>query len=261
MFLTNPMKTIWQYKDYIKFTSLNNLQMRYKNMYLGILWIFLDPILYVAVLAFVNFIVFNRFTEDFLVYLLIGMVIWKFFSASLVQGSNSIFSRIGIIEQIPVKKHIFPLIDLITNCLVFFISMILVFIFVIIFNIPITWHFIELVPTLAVCFIFCYGLSLIAAHLGALIADFKVGLTYVSWLLFFLTPIYYDYDLITDQTVKQYMLLNPAVVFIQSARESLLYGSSPSYTILSIYLIVGIFLIVLGQYLVNKYDTKYVMMK
>jgi ABC-type polysaccharide/polyol phosphate export permease len=94
-----------------------------------------------------------------------------------------------------------------------------------------------------------------------LIADFKVGLTYVTWLLFFLTPIYYNYDLIDDPTVKQYMLLNPAVVFIQSTRESLLFGTSPDYALLFIYLIVGLLLILIGQYLVNKYDTKYVMMK
>ena len=254
------LDTFWKYRDYIKYASFNNLQARYKNMYLGVIWIFLDPLLYVVVLTFVKIIIFDSPTEDIVVFLLIGLLVWKFFSSSLVGCSGSIYSRMGIIEQVPVPKNLFPFIDLITQTYVFFISFSLIFITMVISGVPFTWHMIEIIPITIVFIVLCYGFALIVSHFGAKVADFKMGLTYLTLLLFFITPIFYDYTTLPTD-VQTIILLNPATIFIQSYRDVLMIGTSPDYLVLFEFLLVGIVLILIGNRLLTKNDKKYVLMK
>ncbi|QLH74226.1 MAG: ABC transporter permease [Methanomassiliicoccales archaeon] len=229
-------------------------------MYLGILWTFIDPIMFVLVLSFVYYIIFNRVTSENLVYLVIGLVIWRFFSSSLVQSTNSINVRMGIIEQVPIKKQLFPLIDLITSTITFLLSCILIFIFIFIFKFPITWHFIEFIPITIIFLIFMYGMGLILAHFGARIADFKLGITYINWLLFFTTPIFYNYNTLSSE-IQTSLLLNPATIFIQSYRDCLMFGVSPDYFYLIIFGIIGLILLFIGNNLINNNDKRYVLMK
>jgi ABC-type polysaccharide/polyol phosphate export permease len=252
--------TFWKYRDYIKYASFNNLQARYKNMYLGVFWIFLDPLLYVAVLSFVKIIIFDNPQEDIVVFLLIGLVVWKLFSSSLVGCSSSIYSRMGIIEQVPVPKQLFTFIDLITQTYVFLISFALIFIAMFLSSITFTWHIIEVIPITLVFLVLCYGFALIVSHFGAKIADLKMGLIYLSWLLFFITPIFYNLSSLPEN-VQKIILLNPATIFIESYRNVMMHGVSPDYFILSEFLLVGVVLIFLGNRLITKNDKKYVLMK
>lgn len=229
-------------------------------MYLGIFWIVLDPLLYMVVLTFVYTLIFDRNVNNFPVYVLIGLIFWKYFSSSITRSTNSINSKMGIIEQIPVPKHLFVLIDVIVETILFLISTVLIFIMMIIYDLEFTIHLTEFLIILSSSFIFIYGIGLITAHIGAFVADFRIIVSYVLWMVFFLTAIFYYVDSIPSDLLRL-LKMNPAFTYVQSLRSILMFGSSPDYFLITIWLIVGLTFIIIGYKLMKKFDKKYVLLK
>ena len=52
--------------------------------YLGILWWFIEPLLYLSVFYVVFVFVFDRGGEDGVAFLLTGLVVWKWFSSGVM---------------------------------------------------------------------------------------------------------------------------------------------------------------------------------
>lgn len=258
--MSTKQPPIQRYWDFIRYSVKMNLRNRYNNMYLGIFWIVLDPILYMAVLTLVYTMIFDRNVNNFPVYVLIGLIFWKFFSSSITRSTNSINSKMGIIEQITVPKQIFILIDILVETTLFLISTVLIFIMMLIYNISFSFHMIEFLFVLLSSFVFIYGIGLVLAHIGAFVADFRIIVSYVLWMVFFLTAIFYYIDTIPSDLLV-ILKVNPAFTYVQSLRSVFMFGESPDYLLNLLWLIVGIMLIFIGTQLMNKFDKKYVLLK
>jgi len=200
----SKLSILLKYQDYIKYSSRVTISTRYSNTYLGILWHFLDPLLMMVVYAFIYLVVFQSTTEDYLVFLLTGLIVWRWISGSITQSANSISARQGILEQVAAPKQIFPMVNLLVETILFFAACILILGALFLDNIPLTWHIIEFIPITIVTFIFIYGFGLLVAHYGAFIADLKPALTYALRFLFYLSPIFYQISLLPERVQKFY---------------------------------------------------------
>ncbi len=250
----------FKYRDFIRYSVKMSLHNRYNNMYLGFLWIVLDPLLYMAVLTFVYSMIFDRNVSNFPVYVLIGLIFWKFFSSSITRSTNSINTKLGIIEQITVPKQIFILIDVIVEMIFFLISIVLILIMIVIYEIPFSIHIIEFVLIMVSSFVFVYGAGLILAHVGTFVADFRIIVSYILWMVFFLTAIFYYVDTISSDLLM-ILKFNPAFTFVQSLRSIFMFGESPDYALLTTWFVVGIILVTVGIFIMKKFDKKYVLLK
>lgn len=120
-----------KYKDYIFFTTRIQLFSRYSNMYLGIMWSFIDPLLFMGIYSFIYLVLFNFSTQYYLSFLMTGLIIWGWMSSVLIQGTGSISSKIGMSEQVAIPKQIFPLVDLLIQSILSGIAFVLIFIMMI----------------------------------------------------------------------------------------------------------------------------------
>ena len=78
---------------------------------LGILWWFLEPLLWVAVF----YVVFNMILDsgrragDFVVFLACGKLAFLWFTKAVIQASNSIVTSQGLIGKSKMPKSLFPM--------------------------------------------------------------------------------------------------------------------------------------------------------
>jgi ABC-type polysaccharide/polyol phosphate export permease len=251
-----PLSILSKYKDYVAYSSRISLSSRYSKMYLGIVWWFLDPLLLMAVYAFVYLFIFNRTTPHYFVFLLTGLIVWRWLSGSIASNSTSISSKIGILEQTPAPKQIFPLITLVVETVLFLAAFLLIVIAVIIDHVPITWHIIELVPLIAITFVFLFGVGIIVAHAGAYVADLRPALTYFLRLFFYISPIFYSLTIL-PQSVQELYYLNPVTTIVQSFRAVIINGTSPDYLGMSVILLIGLVLLAVGWILMDRHDKDY----
>lgn len=105
------IQEILKRKDLLYYLIKSGLKAEHRNSYLGYFWWLLDPLLNVVVYFFLVVIVLGRESDDFnyAVFLVIGLVAWRWISSSISSASKSILRYSSIINQVSLPKAIFPL--------------------------------------------------------------------------------------------------------------------------------------------------------
>lgn len=116
-------------KDLLLYLVKSGLKAEHRNSYLGYFWWLLDPLLNVAVYYFLVVIILQRGGPDFAVFLVIGLVVWRWISSSINSSANSVLRYSSIINQVYLPKFLFPLSFTITQLVNFLFGLVIIAIF------------------------------------------------------------------------------------------------------------------------------------
>ena len=90
-----------------------NLKAGQRDKVLGHLWNLLDPALFMLVYFFVFGVLLSATSRgrsgEFMLYILIGVLSWRFLSGTVGQASDCVRGNRGLIHEISFPKAIFPL--------------------------------------------------------------------------------------------------------------------------------------------------------
>ena len=139
------------------------------------------------------------------------------------------------------------------------VSFLLVFIFMIVYKVPITWNVLWFIPILITVLIVTFGVCLFALHIGVFAED-MTNLTNIALrLLFYLSGIFYNIDTINNAVYRSILLdLNPIANLIYNMRSVLMYCSGPVGMWTLLWFFIGLGLCALGINTVYKYENTYV---
>src|SRR5690606_21854583 len=102
------MQSAGHYIDLMFYKAYAELRAEATRAYLGFLWWFLEPVLFLAIFYAIFETGLRRGGAAFVPFLLCGLVPWKWF-ASTVMGCANVMSRnYGIIQQVYVPKLVLP---------------------------------------------------------------------------------------------------------------------------------------------------------
>src|SRR5690625_1723358 len=118
-------------KDLIYYLVMSGLKAEHRNSYLGYFWWLLDPLLGILIYYFLMVVILERGGENFAVYLAIGLVVWRWISASINSSAKSILRYSSIINQVYLPKSIFPLSFTITQVFNFAFCLVVIAIFLV----------------------------------------------------------------------------------------------------------------------------------
>lgn len=255
----NILKNLWINHEYILLYAKILLKTRVAGSYLGFLWLYIDPLMFMIIYSFVVMIIFKSNIEHFNIFVLIGITAWNMFSRSVLMAATSIVRNKAIFEQVYFHKFVYPTIYLMSYIYEFLISMSLIIVMIFVERVPLTWHFIEVVPVLFTLSLFTYGCSLIIAHLGVYLFDIRNILDFTLRFVFYLTPIMWSFENLKFKFMWL-LKINPMQVILGSFRSCILYGKSPVYLYLLIICIFSCVLIQIGYKLISKKEDEYARM-
>lgn len=253
------IKNLYKYREYINYYSKIQLRTRVSGSYLGLLWLFIDPLMFMLIYTFIVTVIFKNNMKNFNVYAFIGLTAWNMISRSILNSATAIVRNKVIFEQVYFHKFVYPTIMLVTNLYEFFIAFSLVLVLMLFAGIPFTWHIIEMLPITFVMFLFAYGFALIVAHIGVYFFDLRNILDFTLRFIFYLTPIMWSYESL-DAELKAVLRLNPAASIIGAYRNVIMYGKSPSYRNLLVVALFSLILIWIGYKLISKHEDEYARM-
>lgn len=236
--------------------STSDLLAEARQGYIGILWWVIEPVLYLSVFYFIFVVVFDRGGKDAVAFLLIGLVIWKWFGSSIPKCSSSISANIGLIRQIYIPKLLLPGMALVTTTIKFTIVFILLIAFLIIigFGINVTW--LALPVLFLVQFIMTLAVGSVLAAIVPFLPDLKFIIDNALVLLFFLSGIFFDFSSVSPE-IMTFLHLNPMLGLIESYRSVLVSGVWPDWELLGYVFTVSILCLGLGWYLLYRFDRVY----
>jgi ABC-2 type transport system permease protein len=201
---------------------VTDFKLRYQGSVLGVLWSVLKPLFLFAILyiVFDKFLKLGRDIEHFPVYLLLGVVLWSFFTEATTQGLNSIVSRGDLIRKINFPKYIIVISGTISALINVSISLAVVVIFMVINGVNIELPAILAIPLLLELYIFSLAIAFFLASINVKLRD--VGYLWEIFLqaAFYATPILYPLQMVMKQSefAAKLLLLNPVAQVVQDMR-------------------------------------------
>src|SRR5437868_9268357 len=85
--------------------ALKDFKIRYTHSLLGYAWSVLNPLIF-SVIYFLVFSVFIRFdVPNYPGYLLLGLILWNFFSEGSSYGVASMLAHAGIITKVAMPRY------------------------------------------------------------------------------------------------------------------------------------------------------------
>lgn len=205
---------------------ITDFKLRYQGSVLGYLWSLLKPLLLFLILylVFVRFLRFGSDIEHFPVYLLLGIVLWGFFTEATVQGMNSIVGRGDMIRKINFPKYIIVVSSTISALINLFFNLMVVLAFVLINGVDVS----STILLLPLNIIELYVLALaVAFFLSSVMVKYRdVGHIWevILQAAFYATPIIYPVSIVMtySPTAAKVLLLSPVAQIIQDARYNLI---------------------------------------
>lgn len=216
-----------------------DLTARYKGTLLGWLWSLIVPLATLGLYALVFGIIFRAQVEpmgnghppSYAVWLFLGLIVFNFFSYSLMRSVASLWAMAGVLNRVrlPVLAPILAsLVSVGLQSLVelgLYLGVLALFV-----NIGWTWL---LLPLWAVLFVaFTAGLAMAVAVLAVRYQDLHQLVSVLLTFLFFATPVMYPLTMVpSDATVgplglREIIGASPIAGFVDLAR-SLLYALEP----------------------------------
>lgn len=242
-----------------------DFKLRYQGSVLGYAWSLLRPLLIFVILyvVFVRFLKLGAGVPHYPIYLLLGIVIWNFFNEMTVQSTTSIVGRGDLIRKIRIPRWMIVISSSLSALINLGLNLIVVAIFMIINRVGVLDTLPLVLPVLLEVYLFALGASL---FLSALFVKFR-DVSYIWEVIlqagFYLTPILYPLDRITNLTLQKFIMLNPMAQAVQDVRYAAITHQSPTiyrlfqggYDELIPFVVVA--LVLVGGLLYFKKEAKY----
>ena len=210
------------------------LRQKYKGSALGVLWYVVNPL----VLMGAYWLMFGKLLPgvaepDYPLFLMVGLLVWLFFSQSLIGAAESLIVHASLVSRIRFPREAIPA-SVVTVQLVTFLIVLGLLTPIELAVRGTLQPALLLLPALVVClYAFVLGLALIVAVLHAYYRDVEPILAAALLPWFFLTPIFFDADKLPGLGNAHWagdvlQWANPVAPFVTATRDVLYAGSVPS---------------------------------
>lgn len=229
---------------------------KYKRTALGMLWSVIGPLATLGVMALVFTRFFGRNMEHYIIYLFCGNLLFNYFKESTATGMTSLYDNASIFSKVNVPKYMFLLSKNVSALINFGINLALMFVFMLIDGVQLSWKLILLIYPIGCLIVFNLGCGLILSALYLMFRDIKYLYDIFTMLLMYLSALFYDISAYPQQT--QYLFyLNPIYVYIRYFRKIVLDQSIPK---LSFHLLAAgyaIAVLIIGAVVYKKKNYKF----
>lgn len=253
----NDLKRYW---NYIIYATKAEIKTEIIDSYLGWIWLILEPLCFMFIYMFISVIVFKSSVQYFPVFVFIGLTIWTFFNKVVTASVKLVSSNKDTVTKVYLPKFVLLFIKMGVNIFKMLVSLVLVAIFMVAYQVPITWNILWAIPIIITGIVVTFGFSSIIMHFGVFIEDLVNITNIVLRLMFYLTGVFYDLSTRISNDVYRLILLdiNPLANIIYNLRNVLIYSKAPDgYTTL-IWFVIGLGLSVIGIRTIYKYENTYV---
>lgn len=211
------------YSNLIRELAITDYKLKYQGSVLGYLWSFAKPLVLFAVLyvVFTKFIRLGGDVEHYPVYLLLGIVLWTYFTDSTMTAMSSIVDRSDLIRKVYFPRIVIIIASSISSLITLCLNLLIIFVFMIFAGIQFHLSGLLIFVIIAELYILSLGCSLLLAALYVKFRDFRHIWELGLQVLFYASPIIYPLSIVPEAAVK-WVALSPITQIIQDARQLLI---------------------------------------
>lgn len=247
-------KEIWRYRDLIELFIKRNIVVQYKQTILGPLWYIVQPVLTVIM----NMVVFggiaNMSTDGMPqpLFYMAGNVCWFYFADCLNQTSSTFTTNQSMFGKVYFPRLVVPISTVLSNLLRFVIQLCLfialyVYFLIVGANVQPNWY-VLLTPVLVLMLAgLGLGFGILVSSMTTKYRDLTILFTFIVQLWMYGTPIVYPLSMVTNSTLRTFIMANPMTSIIEAFKFATLgqgyfsWGAlGYSFAFMSILLLIGV---------------------
>ncbi|MGO1666252.1 ABC transporter permease [Flaviflexus sp.] len=229
---TAYLRSLWGRRHFIWADARGRSFETDRDYYLGKFWLVASPLLDAAMYGVIFGLLLrtSRGIENYIGYLVIGVIFFSFLTKYMTSGATLIKSSKNMITafQFPraslvMSQSIRMVLDSTVPALVAIIAALLAQI-----STPPTFAILWVIPVFALLHIFGTGLMFFVARLCFQIPDLQALVRIFQRGWFYISGVFFSIErFATQPLVQDVMTANPAYMFLSAVRNAVLYGTGP----------------------------------
>ncbi|MEZ5361403.1 MAG: ABC transporter permease [Bryobacterales bacterium] len=232
-----------------------DFKVRYRNMSLGIFWSLVNPLVMMSVLTFVFTVIIPNEQEYFPLFVLMGLLPFNFFTLAWSMGTNSVIDNTALVKKVPFQRALLPISVVLANSLHYFIQLGLLLVACgLVIGISLNWLWLPVIVLLQLVFV-C-GMALGFSALDVYFRDMRYVVESTNLVLFWIVPIFYSFDRVSQKYAWLYEL-NPIAAVILLTRTVLLAGEPPNVGTLAKLSVVSILTLIAGAAIFQRIERNF----
>ncbi|OCN05568.1 hypothetical protein A4S06_08355 [Erysipelotrichaceae bacterium MTC7] len=247
-------RDLYQYRELLKSNVKKEIRGKYKGSFLGVLWSFINPLLQVLVYAIVFPWIMKDTVDNFLFFLVVGIIPWTFFITVMNQGVATVKSNAGIVKKVYFPREILPISVVVSGLVNFMISTIIIVIFALATGAGLSWHIVFLPIIMILQFLLSLGLVFALSAINVYIQDTEYIVSFILSMMFYGTPILYDASQFSGSQIGWIFKVNPLAMIIDEYRAIFYYHQVPDLTMMAILAVICITVCIIGYFIFKKLE-------
>jgi lipopolysaccharide transport system permease protein len=213
------VRDLWQHRGLLPMLAAKDFHARYRSASLGILWSVFLPLLQGAVFA----VVFTRVVRipvspdtNYPVFVISGMVLWSYFTQSVIAGSTAIVDGASIAGKVYFPRLILPAVPVLANGVSFVISGVTLLGLMAVFGVSYRVELLLLPVGMALTALLAALLASLLTLLHVYFRDVRYMVQAVLLVALYIAPVIYP--LAQAKRLQNILLVNPVTGPLQLTR-------------------------------------------
>jgi lipopolysaccharide transport system permease protein len=187
------------------------------------------------------------------VYLISGLIPWTAFANTVTRSSTVFLDKKNIIAKIRIDLPKLPVFIVFSETITFVVTLVIFFGILQITGYSFSPYLLFIPVIYLIQQLFAYSLGFFLAMFVVFLRDLREVVTIGVQISFWFTPIVYVFEILPP-LAQQILIWNPALAFISAYHDIFVLQKMPSFTYLSIVLIISIVLIALDYTIFKKLE-------
>ena len=249
------MRELLRYRFLFEQMVRRELRQKYKGSALGIAWYFVNPLVLMGAYYLMFGVVFKVVKHpDYPLFLMVGLVVWIFFSQSLLSAAPSFLDQGALVRKARFPRETIPASVVTVQLVTFLVVLALVGVITVVIRGTLEPALLLIPVLLAALFAFVVGLALVVSVLHAYFRDVAPILSAALLPWFFVSPIFFNVGDIAHRASARFVLswINPIAPFITAIRDVLYAGKAPTGTTMAYVLVIALVSLAAGTALFRR---------
>jgi lipopolysaccharide transport system permease protein len=201
-------------------------------------------------------VLFKRGTPDYVPFLFVGLIPWRWLSGSVQRGASSILNARSLMQQVYLPKIVLPTVSILSNAFKFLIVFLILITYLMIEGYRISTAYFALPLVIVAGLLWISALTFVFAAVVPFFPDLRIILDNMLRLVFFVSGIFFELRTMTPEH-QSLLRLNPFAVLVEAFRDILLRGNWPLWEPLLLGSAASVIVIAVGWLWIARNDCIY----
>lgn len=247
------IRELLQHRELIFVMVWREILIRYKQTLIGSAWVLIQPIITVGVFVVLFNQIMNVDTRGipYVLFALCGIVPWIYFTHALTKSSYSLLENQNILRKTYFPRIVLPIAGVLSGLIDFAIALVLMFVGLLIYQIPIGINFLFFPLFVLLIVLFSLAVGLWVSSINIQYRDINNIFPFLIQIGLFITPIGYPLEMASEKW-RFIFGFNPLTGAIEGLRWSILGTGFPGWSILLQSVSITVLLLISGLYFFKK---------